>query len=542
MKSKTFVYRMILVIMLFLMVLVLPTAPALAYSDGPNGPGQGDNVDLNSGVDWQDPGEIVSPGSPYAEATLTQGSQYSDYLEGTAYGFSIPDGVVIQGIEVTVNRRVDIHNANILDNEVRLIKDGVIIGDNKAITVTWPTTFTLMTYGGPTDLWGAEWTPADINAPNFGVALAAMRNNSGNTLRQAVVDFMQITVYYENAATIEVNCGDGTAVAYGDSTTCVVSVTNQAGSVTPGGSVDWSSDGSGNFEPGACILEGADGVASCEVSYTPSAVGSGTHLLTAAYAGDAYFMPDSASQSIEVVRRPVTVSADALSKVYGDPDPELTYQITEGSLVFSDTFNGTLSRVAGEDAGQYEILQGSLALPADYQLTYVSAYLTIEKATPSCEVTGYSLEYDREAHTASGICTGVLDEELAGLDLSGTSHSDVGTYAGDLWSFTDVTGNYNDQNGTVDDEITKRFVTVNADPVSKVFGQPDPPLTYQVTAGYLLEGDNFSGELTRQPGEDIGTYAILQGSLSLPDYYQLNYQGAEFSITGFVALLPVVYK
>jgi hypothetical protein len=278
------------------------------------------------------------------------------------------------------------------------------------------------------------------------------------------------------------------------------------------------------------------------VSYTPSAVGSGTHLLTAAYAGDGYFMPDSASQSIEVVRRPVSVTADMLSKVYGDPDPELTYQITEGSLVFGDTFSGTLSRDAGEDSGQYEILQGSLALPADYQLTYVSAYLTIEKATPSCEVTGYSLEYDREAHTASGICTGVLDEELAGLDLSGTSHSDVGTYAGDLWSFTDVTGNYNDQNGSVDDEITKRFVTVSADPVSKVFFQPDPPLTYQVTAGSLLVGDSFSGELTRQPGEDIGTYAILQGSLSLPGYYQLNYQGAEFSIIGFTYFWPLAGK
>jgi len=38
--------------------------------------------------------------------------------------------------------------------------------------------------------------------------------------------------------------------------------------------------------------------------------------------------------------RPITVTADAKSKTYGDADPALTYQITSGSLVTGDSFNG----------------------------------------------------------------------------------------------------------------------------------------------------------------------------------------------------------
>ena len=245
---------------------------------------------------------------------------------------------------------------------------------------------------------------------------------------------------------------------------------------------------------------------------------------------------------MEVIPRPITVTADDQSKVYGEPDPELTYQVTQGILVFGDTFTGTLTRVPGEDPGQYEILQGSLALPIDYDLTYIGAFLTIDKADPTCEVTPYNVEYDTDAHTATGSCTGVGGEDLEGLDLSDTTHTEIGVYTGDPWMFTDVTGYYNDQAGTVDDEITLRYVTVTADALSKPYGQPDPELTYQVTAGSLLEGDEFSGALARVPGERVGTYDILQGTLSLVDYYQLDYVSADFTITGSIFIFPIMLK
>ncbi|MEN0054287.1 MAG: MBG domain-containing protein [Mucilaginibacter sp.] len=77
----------------------------------------------------------------------------------------------------------------------------------------------------------------------------------------------------------------------------------------------------------------------------------------------------------------LTVTATAAqNKTYGNIDPTLTYAITSGTLVGTDTFTGSLSRVAGENAGTYAILQGNLALSSNYILTYVGANYTINKA------------------------------------------------------------------------------------------------------------------------------------------------------------------
>ena len=55
-------------------------------------------------------------------------------------------------------------------------------------------------------------------------------------------------------------------------------------------------------------------------------------------------------------------------------------------------------------------------------------------------------------------------------------------------------------------------ITVAADPQTKVYGEADPELTYEIVSGALVGTDTFTGELTREPGEDVGTYAILQGT------------------------------
>jgi hypothetical protein len=86
------------------------------------------------------------------------------------------------------------------------------------------------------------------------------------------------------------------------------------------------------------------------------------------------------------------------------------------------------------------------------------------------------------------------------------------------------------------------MVVVAADSKTKVYGQADPALTYQVTVGSLLAGDAFSGSLTRLPGEAIGTYPIWRGTLSLPSYYQLVYMGANLTITGYKIIMPIILR
>src|SRR4029453_10125934 len=83
--------------------------------------------------------------------------------------------------------------------------------------------------------------------------------------------------------------------------------------------------------------------------------------------------------NLTLTARPVTVTADARTKVYGDADPALTYQVTSGSLVGEDVFTGGLSRDAGENVGTYAIHQGTLTLGTNYNLTFVGANLTINK-------------------------------------------------------------------------------------------------------------------------------------------------------------------
>ena len=79
--------------------------------------------------------------------------------------------------------------------------------------------------------------------------------------------------------------------------------------------------------------------------------------------------------------------------------------------------------------------------------------------------------------------------------------------------------------------MTPAPLTVTADPQTKVYGASDPALTYKVTSGSLVNGDSFTGALTRQPGESVGTYAIQQGTLTAGSNYNLSYVGASLTIT-----------
>ncbi len=72
----------------------------------------------------------------------------------------------------------------------------------------------------------------------------------------------------------------------------------------------------------------------------------------------------------------INVVADAQSKTYGEADPQLTYTHSP-DLIGTDQFTGSLTRDAGEDAGVYDILQGSLSVGNNYQINYTSAVLTI---------------------------------------------------------------------------------------------------------------------------------------------------------------------
>ncbi len=113
--------------------------------------------------------------------------------------------------------------------------------------------------------------------------------------------------------------------------------------------------------------------------------------------------------------------------------------------------------------------------------------------------------------------------------LSRVAGEDVGTYAIEQGTLA-ISSNYVLNFTAGELEITPLTVAVTADDQTKVYGDADPALTYQ-HAPALVAGDTFSGALSRVAGEDVGTYAIEQGTLALSSNYILNFTAGELEIT-----------
>ncbi len=82
------------------------------------------------------------------------------------------------------------------DSTVQLLKAGAPVGNNKAVTGTnWSFSNSTVTYGSTADLWGTTWTPANVNASNFGLRFAA--KNVAAASATASLDYVSITVTYK---------------------------------------------------------------------------------------------------------------------------------------------------------------------------------------------------------------------------------------------------------------------------------------------------------------------------------------------------------
>jgi hypothetical protein len=86
-------------------------------------------------------------------------------------------------------------------------------------------------------------------------------------------------------------------------TTCTATVTDTGSSPTnPTGSVNFTSNGIGTFSGGgSCPLTGNAGQPSCQVIYTPTAVGSGSHQITGSYPGDSTHESSQGSTPVAVL-------------------------------------------------------------------------------------------------------------------------------------------------------------------------------------------------------------------------------------------------
>ncbi|AHB58293.1 filamentous hemagglutinin N-terminal domain-containing protein [Pseudomonas aeruginosa] len=254
--------------------------------------------------------------------------------------------------------------------------------------------------------------------------------------------------------------------------------------------------------------------------------------------------------NLTITKALLNVIADAKTKVYGDADPALTYQVSglkNGDTAGAVLNGGSLSRVAGENVGVYGINQGGLALNSgNYDLSYQGNNLTITKALLNVIADGKTKVYGDADPSLTYQVSGLKNGDSAGSILTGglnrVAGENVGVYGINQGDLALNSGNYDLSYQGNNLTITKALLNVIADAKTKVYGDADPSLTYQVsglkngdTAGAVLNG----GSLSRVAGENVGVYGINQGGLGLVSAnYDLNYQGNNLTITK--ALLNVI--
>jgi hypothetical protein len=175
-----------------------------------------------------------------------------------------------------------------------------------------------------------------------------------------------------------------------------------------------------------------------------------------------------AGANLSITPRPITVTADAQSKVYGSADPALTYQVTNGMLLGSGTFSellnfdgvpnfsGELSRVSGESVGDYAIEQGNLSAGTNYVLSYVGAKLTITRKVLLAQADDKSRVFGQTnpvfTVTFSGLVNGDGTDALDSLPTAGsaaTPASAPGSYAITLTGGADDNYEFNLAAGTL---------------------------------------------------------------------------------------------
>ena len=239
--------------------------------------------------------------------------------------------------------------------------------------------------------------------------------------------------------------------------------------------------------------------------------------------------------NLSITKANLTIVANAQTKVYGSADPQFSY--TETGLVNNDpqsVITGSLSRNAGENVGSYPIVQGSLSAGGNYNIQFTSANLTISKANLTIVANAQTKVYGSADPQLTYTVTGLVNNDAQSVvtgSLSRNAGESVGSYP--INQGTIVAGNnytivYTGANLT----ITKANLNIVANPQTKVYGDPDPQLTYNLSG--LVNNDGLSivtGSLTRVAGENVGKYAINLGSLTAGGNYTINFTSDYLSIT-----------
>jgi hypothetical protein len=158
--------------------------------------GTGANVAGVGTEAWSNPGNITADDGSNASSNTTKNEQ-TNYLVGSNFGFAIPTGATVDGIEARL--QVFSGDAASAITHAIIYKDNSTPGDDlEAGTTNVTTSPANYDYGSSTELWGLTWTPAEINSANFQLRMAMVAGSGTASTQQ--VDFLAVNIHYTEAA------------------------------------------------------------------------------------------------------------------------------------------------------------------------------------------------------------------------------------------------------------------------------------------------------------------------------------------------------
>jgi len=175
---------------------------AYAQTAGPTVAGTGGNNATIGTVAWTSTTGVSDTQSNCATAganfvTSTSGT-ISEYLTATNYSFSIPVGATLNGITIKANGAGTAASTVFIEDSIKILKGGTISGTDQSTGAQWVLGCSVHTWGGTSNLWGVSWTPSDINASTFGVAIAS-KKNVGSTSQTNSINDVTATITYTAA-------------------------------------------------------------------------------------------------------------------------------------------------------------------------------------------------------------------------------------------------------------------------------------------------------------------------------------------------------
>ena len=244
----------------------------------------------------------------------------------------------------------------------------------------------------------------------------------------------------------------------------------------------------------------------------------GTYIITPS--GDAAqgnYNVTYVTSSMTITRATATVTAQAKTKVYGAADPTLTAVVS--GLQNGDAANViqyTVSRIAGENVGTYTITPSGANAQGNYNVTYVTANMTITRATATVTAQAKTKVYGTADPALTAVVSGLQNGDAASViqyTVNRTVGENAGTYtitpSGDA-----AQGNYNVTYVDAVFTITKASVTVTvtgnlATVTYNGTAQSVSGYNLSIPAGTTLDASEITGPASAvATGTNWGNYSM----------------------------------